>query len=409
MKTTDFGTSWTPITNGIEPEAWARVVREDPVRRDLLYLGTETGFYVSFDGGAQWTRFQMNLPVTPITDLKVHKADLLASTGGRAFWILDDLSVFRQWTDQTPGTDVRLFTPRDAYRTEAFAGGSGGGAARRTGANPPNGAVIDFWLAKVPEGDVVVDILDDAGRAVRTFSTTKPEATAPPSLDPPPATLTAKAGLNRLVWNVRRSPVVPVPSLFTFGFTQGRHALPGAYQVRLRAGGKTLTAPLTVRMDPRVTTPMADLVTQDTLGARVEAEVNEIHRGVIRLRGVRTQVEDVMNRAKGLDGADAVEKSGKALVERLNGLEDQLVQKRVVDGQTVINFPMRLNEFYLYLRGAIDGSHVGITDGQQARLADLSERWQRQQKALQAALDDEVGAFNTLIRARNIPAVQVRR
>jgi hypothetical protein len=202
---------------------------------------------------------------------------------------------------------------------------------------------------------------------------------------------------------------VPVPGLFTFGFTQGRQALPGTYQVRLRAAGKTLTAPLTVRMDPRVTTPMADLMAQDTLGARVEAEVNDIHRGVIRLRHARAQVEDLMTRAKGLDGAAEIEKAGKALVERLNGLEDQLVQKKVVDGQTVINFPMRINEFYLYLRGAIDDSHAGITDGQQARLADLSERWQAQQKALSSALGDGIDEFNRLVRTRNIPPVVVRR
>ena len=409
VKTTDYGKSWTRITNGIAPEAWARVVREDPVRRDLLYLGTETGFYVSFDGGGKWTRLQMNLPLTPITDLKAHKGDLLAATAGRAFWILDDLSVLRQWSDQTPGTDVRLFTPRDAYRTGAFASGFGGGVAPRTGANPPNGAIIDFWLAKVPEGDVVVDILDDSSRVVRTFSTQKVDAAAPPPLDAPATVMTVKAGLNRLVWNVRRAPIVPVPGLYTFGFAQGRQALPGRYQVRLRASGETLSAPLTVHMDPRVSTPPADLVTQDTLGARVEAEVNEIHRGVIRLRHARAQVEDLMARAKGLDGGEAIEKSGKALVERLNALEDQLVQKKVVDGQTVINFPMRLNEFYLYLRGAIDDSHVGITDGQQARLADLSERWQAQQKALGVALSDGVDEFNKLVRARNIPPVVVRR
>ncbi|MGE0812320.1 MAG: glycosyl hydrolase [Vicinamibacterales bacterium] len=408
VKTTDFGTSWTSIVNGIEPEAWARVVREDSVRRDLLYLGTETGFYLSFNGGRQWTRLQMNLPVTPITDLKVHEGDLLAATAGRAFWILDDLAPFRQWSDETAATDVRLFTPREAYRTGVFAGGFGGGSAT-AGANPPNGAIVDFWLAKVPEGDVTMDVLDAGGQVVRAFSTKKPDASAPPSLDPPPATLTVKAGLNRVVWNVRRAPVVPVPGLYTFGFTGGRQALPGAYQVRLRAAGKTLTAPLTVRLDPRVTTPMSDLVAQDTLGARVETEVNEIHRGVIRLRNARAQVEDLVSRAKTMDGGAAIEKAGTALVDRLNALEDTLVQKKVVDGQTVINYTMRMNEFYLYLRGAIDDSQSGITDGQQARLADLSERWQAQQKALAAALGDGVEEFNTLVRARNIPAVVVRR
>ena len=139
-------------------ESCARI----PSARDLLYLGTETGFYVSFNGGQRWTRLQLNLPVTPITDLRVHANDLIASTAGRSFWILDDLSPLQQWTEATPVAEVRLFKPRPAYRTRAFSGGFGG-ANPRAGRNAPNGATIDFWLAKVPEGDVSVDILDSSG------------------------------------------------------------------------------------------------------------------------------------------------------------------------------------------------------------------------------------------------------
>jgi hypothetical protein len=232
FKTTDSGKSWSRIVEGIDPEAWTRVVREDPVRRDLLYLGTETGFYLSFDGGKRWQRFQLNLPVTPITDLKVQREDLVASTAGRSFWILDDLSPLRQWSDATATTDVRLFTPRQAYRTQAFASGFFGNRPR-SGANPPNGAIIDFWLSKAPEGDVTVTILDSANRPIRVFGSKRPEANAPPSLDPPTTALTVKPGLNRIVWNVRHDQAVPVPGLYVFGTLRGRQALPGTYQVRL--------------------------------------------------------------------------------------------------------------------------------------------------------------------------------
>jgi photosystem II stability/assembly factor-like uncharacterized protein len=407
FKTADFGKTWTRIIDGIEAEAWTRVVREDPVRRDLLYLGTETGFYISYNGGARWTRFQLNLPVTPITDLKVHRGDLVASTAGRSFWILDDLSVLRQWNDATATTDVRLFTPREAYRTDVFGGGFGGGN-RRTGANPPNGATIDIWLTKVPEGEVTLDILR-GGETVRRFNSKRPEADAPPSLDPPTSALTLKAGLNRVVWNVRHDAMVPVPGLYVFGSLQGRQALPGDYQVRLTAGGKTLTAPLTVRMDPRVTTAITELRAQDALTVRVDHELNEIHRAVIRLRNVRAQIEDLVKRTRGSDGGDAIEKSGKGVIDKLNAIEDELVQKRVVDGQTVINFPMRLNQFYIYLHSAIDDSSVGTTDGQLGRFGDLSEQWQRQRTALRTTLEGDLEAFNKLVRARNVPAVIVRQ
>ena len=407
FKTTDFGKTWSRIVEGIAPEAWARVVREDPVRRDLLYLGTETGFYLSFNGGQRWTKLQLNLPVTPITDLKVHGNDLVASTAGRSFWILDDLSVLQQWTDATATTEVRLFKPRPAYRTQAFAGGFGGGNPRG-GRNAPNGAVIDFWLAKVPEGDVNVDVLDKAGAVIRRFSTRKPDPSAPVSLEAPASTLTVKAGLNRLVWNVRHDQAVPVPGLYVFGTLQGRQVLPGDYQLRLTAGGRTLTEPLTVKMDPRVTTPLAELQAQDDLVVRVDERLNEIHRTVIRLRDARGQIEDLMKRTKGTPGGDAIEKSGKALVDKLNAIEDTLVQKRVVDGQTVINFPMRLNQFFIYLRNAIDDSDLGSTDGQRDRLGDLSEQWQQQQRAVTAALGEDLAAFNRLVRERNVPAVVVK-
>jgi photosystem II stability/assembly factor-like uncharacterized protein len=404
FRTADFGRTWTRITDGIAPEAWARVVREDPVRKDLLYLGTETGFYLSYDGGQKWTKLQLNLPNTPITDLKVHRNDLVASTAGRAFWILDDLSPLQQWNEGTAGTDVRLFTPQPAWRTQAF----GGGGQGRVGRSRADGAIVDFWLAKVPEGDVSVEILKGTTVA-RRFTTAKADADAPVPLDAPPGTLTVKAGLNRLVWNLRYDPVVPVPGLYVFGTLQGRRALPGDYQVRLTAGGKTLTAPLTVSLDPRVTTPVSELQAQETLVLRVDEQLTEIHRTVIRLRDARAQIEDVMKRTKGTPNADAVEQAGKGLVDKLNALEDALVQKRVVDGQTVINFPQRLNQYYIYLRSAIDGSDTGTTDGQQARLGALGEEWSRQQRAAAALFGDELAAFNRLVRDRNVPAVVVKQ
>ncbi len=345
LKTTDFGRTWTRIVDGIAPEAWARVVREDPLRKDLLYLGTETGFYVSFDGGQRWTALQLNLPVTPITDLRVHRNDLVASTAGRAFWILDDLSVLQQWTDATAAADARLFTPRAAYRTQAF--GGFGGASARAGKSAPDGAPIDFWLAKVPEGEVTIAILK-GGDVVRRYTTKKPEPDAPVSLDAPPATLSVKAGLNRLVWNLRHDQAVPVPGLYVFGTLQGRRVLPGDYQVQLTSGGRTLTAPLAVRMDPRVTTPLAELKSQEDLAVRVDEQLNAVHRAVIRLRDIRSQVEDVVKRTRGTAGGEAIAKAGTAFIDKLNALEDALVQKRVVDGQTVINFPQRLNQ-YLHL------------------------------------------------------------
>jgi hypothetical protein len=361
---------------------------------------------VSFDGGRKWKRFQLNLPVTPITDLKVHQGDLLASTAGRAFWILDDLSSLRQWNDERAKASVHLFKPRDAVRVQGLGGGFGG-PDPRAGKNPPDGATIDFWLAKVPDGEVKIEVLDKAGKVIRVYSTKRPETDAPPSMQPPTTALTVKAGFNRMAFNLRHDQVVPVPGLFIFGSLQGRRVLPGEYQVRLTASGASQTAPFTVKMDPRVSVSAAELQAQDDLGAKVDSELNDLHRGVVRLRQVRSQVDDLLKRMKGAADAGDVEKSGKSLVEKLNALEDALVQKRVVDGQTVINFPMRLNQFYIYLRSAIDESTLGPTDGQRDRLADLSKQWHTHQTALAAALDKDLSAFNRLVRERPAPAILV--
>jgi hypothetical protein len=151
----------------------------------------------------------------------------------------------------------------------------------------------------------------------------------------------------------------------------------------------------------------ADLQAQDELGARVDAELNDLHASVIRLQQARTQVEDVMKRTRGTPNGTEIEKAGKPLVDKLTTIEGALVQKRVVDGQTVINFPMRLNQFYIYLRSAIDESTVGPTDGQRERFADLSAQWQTHQATLRAALDQDLAAFNRLVRERNVGAVVV--
>jgi len=403
FKTTDFGKTWTRIVEGIAPESWARVVREDPVRKDLLYLGTELGFYVSFDGGSRWTPFQGNLPVTPITDLEVHQGDLLASTAGRAFWILDDLSPLRQWDAAGAAGGSRLFAPRPAVRTTGF--GNGG---PRSGKNPPQGAVIDYWLSEVPKDPFTLEIVDGAGAVVRRFSSARAEgaaATGPNAV----RLLSAKAGVNRFVWDLRRESVANVAGLYTFGTLQGRRVVPGTYTVRLTVNGKAQSQPLAVALDPRLSTPLATLQAQDELAARVEAELTEIHRTVTRLRDVRTQVDDLIKRTASLPSAETLRTSGKALGDRITTLEDALVQKRVIDGQTVINFPMKLNQFYIYLRSAIDGSDEGATNGQRDRLAELNAQWQPLRAQAETVLGADLAAFNQLVKDQNVPAVVVQK
>ncbi|MBI3981854.1 MAG: glycosyl hydrolase [Gemmatimonadetes bacterium] len=414
FKTTDYGRTWRRLVNGIEPEAWVRVVREDPVRRGLLYGGTETGFYVSFDGGERWQRLQLNLPVVPITDLQVRGNDLVAATSGRAFWALDDASPLRQHTEQAASAAARLYKPADAIRT--VSGGFGGGGAPRVGPNPPGGAIVYYLLKEAADSTrpAKLEILDSAGAVIRAYATRAPGGVGGPGgpggqAGPPGAgggpALPARAGLNRFAWDLRHEQPTPVPGAYIFGALVGRRAIPGAYQTRLTVGDYVETQSFRVLPDPRVQAQAANLEAQDDLLASVTRDLSEIHGGVNRVRAVRDQVNHVMERAKDQAGAPAVASAGKTVVERLNAMEDSLIQKRTVDGQTVINFPMRLNQFYIYLLNAVDGADDGVTDGARRRHTDLQRQWAGLKATLDQLLGAELAAFNDVVKGQGIPAV----
>ena len=396
FKTDDYGKSWTAITDGIAEEDWVRVIREDPKRHGLLYMGTETGIHVSFDDGESWQSLQLNLPVVPITDLKVQARDndLVAATQGRAFWILDDLSPLQQMSEAGDAdVSVHLFAPRPAYRVQQ----GGRGSPSNVGKNPPNGAIVDFIVAEVDdETTAKLEILDAAGETIRTYAT---------DAEQDDDKLEIEAGMNRTSWDLRHETPESVSGLYIFGSLRGRKVVPGTYQVKLTVRDETRTQPFEVVKDPRVDTTLADFETQDRLLAEIEETVSALHGSVNRLRDVREQIEDFVSRAKEEEGGGAIEEAGDALVEKLTEVEDALIQKRTVDGQTVINFPSRLNHHFTYLRGAVDGSEVGVIDGARERYGDLKAQWDEQNAKLDPLLGAELDAFNTLVREKAIPLV----
>ncbi len=401
FKTDDFGESWTYIVDGIEAEAWVRVIREDPKRRGLLYLGSETGLYVSFDDGGHWQSLQLNLPVVPITDLKVQVGanDLVAATQGRAFWILDDLSPLQQ---AEASSGARLIAPRPAIRVEQ-GGGFGGG--QNLGKNPPAGAVIDFLLDAPPEkadtadaGPVVkLAILDESGSVVRAYAS---------DADEDRSKLETQGGMNRTTWDLRHESPKRVPGAYIFGALRGRKVVPGAYRVRLSIGDDVHEQPLEVQKDPRVDTTLAAFREQDAFLERLEATISEVHTSVTKVRDVKGQVEAVVARAKGMDGVEEVQTAADALVAGLTEVEDALIQKRTVDGQTVINFPTQLNHRLIFLRGAVDGSEVGLIDGARERFDDLMAEWDEERSKLGELIDSDLEAFNQLVVDKRIPPVR---
>ena len=268
--TTDFGATWRSVAAGLPADSFVRVLREDPVRRGLLFAGTETGIHVSFDSGASWQSLQRNLPAVPVTDLVVKDQDLVLATQGRSFWILDDIAALRQAKPELATAAAHLFAPSPAYR---FGGPEGRGTV---GKNPPAGARFQYLLKEAPkEGEEIkLEILDSKGALVRALSSKEekkdddandPEREA--FLGPPaPKTIPAKAGLNTFTWDLRSPEASKFKGLILWsGQTAGPRVVPGRYEARLTAAGQTQSQAFEVRKDPRLATSEADFAKQQEL------------------------------------------------------------------------------------------------------------------------------------------------
>jgi photosystem II stability/assembly factor-like uncharacterized protein len=412
--TRDYGKTWTRINHGIPDDAYTRVIREDPVRKGLLFAGTETGIYVSFDYGENWQSLQLNLPVTPVADLAIQARDgeLVAATHGRAFWILDDLNVLRQWSPEVSAEDAHLFEPKPAYRWATSAGGGPGGP--NAGQNPPAGAVIWYSLKQKPEGEVTLEFLDSAGKLVRKFSTK--EAPKPPEQNPEeeegggrrgpaPAKLTAEAGLNRFVWDLRYEDATRFPGMILWGGnTRGPLAIPGAYQVRLTVNGKPLTQKLEVRKDPRLATTPEQFAEQLAFSLEIRDKLTATNSAVLKIRDVRKQVDELAARSGNARVADAA----KSLAKKLTGVEEALYQTKNRSSEDPLNFPVQLNDKLAAVGSAVAESAAAPTAQERAVYKELAGRIDAQLQTLDRALKEDLPALNKLAREENVPAITLR-
>jgi hypothetical protein len=306
-RTDDYGKSWTLLTtgaNGIPADEPTRVVREDPDREGLLYAGTEFGAYVSFDNGRQWQSLQLDLPHTPITDMKVHRKDLVLSTQGRSFYILDNLTPLHQMADAVAKAEAHLFRPREAFRMRYSAGFGGVESSRSNPADPeypPAGAMIDYWLASAPSGPITLEIIDGTSTVIRRFSSEgageRRQAPDEPGMRRPEMVtvgtprLPKAVGLNRFYWDLT------LPGAWDANANRsGRNGpmiVPGNYTLRLTASGRTMTQPLTVNIDPRVAkdgVTLAELREQLQHLIRVRDMVSEVNQLVATVDQARSRL-----------------------------------------------------------------------------------------------------------------------
>ena len=430
FKTADFGKTWTSIHSGIPADDYAHAVRMDRKRKDLLYAGTEKGVFVSFDDGANWQSLQTNLPVVPVWDIYVHNDDLVAATHGRSFWILDDLSPLQQYNHDFAKDDVHLYSPRTAVRAE-FGGGFGGGSGE-VGQNPPSGAVIYYWLKtaiKKPEGKkdgeaqadggsagakavpITMEILDSKGQVIRKYPPKPQPSDEAPSEEsdfgrPQARALPIEAGLNRFVWDLQYEGSSRVPhSPLWGGNTDGPIALPGNYQVKLTVQGKSYTAPLEIKPDPRVTATQADLEKQFDLRLKIRGRVTQAHDTINQIRDIRAQINALNKRLEGQPQAKAVAEAGKQLDKKMTEVEEVLVQTKAKSNQDVLNYPIRLNNYLVALGGVVESADGGPTQASYDVFNMLSRQLDEQLAKWHEILNTDVPAYDAAVKDQNVPAV----
>jgi hypothetical protein len=406
-RTDDHGATWALLTdgaNGIPANYPVRVVREDPAREGLLYAGTEFGMFASFDGGRRWQPLQLNLPIVPVVDLALWNDDLIVSTQGRSLYVLDDLTPLHQIAAATPaarGARARLFAPRDAYRTMP---GSAAGSREEYAPDPsPAGALLHYHVAAAPDSarPARLEVLDAAGRVVRAWTSD----TAQARLWRTPA-LPDSAGMHRVTWDLTYPGPTPVRGAVLWGYADGVRAPPGAYRVRLTAGGVTDTRDLRVRPDPRLAgVSDADYAAQFRAAMAVRDTMNGIAAAIETIRAARDQSAAVAERAKGSPRAAELRAAADSLSKRLGAVEQSLTQTRSQSGQDPIRFAGRLDNQYAELYGNLTGVSGYIAGGPEGRptagalerMRDLDREWAPLAARLRAILAREVPAFNALV------------
>ena len=377
-RTDDFGESWRRLTdgsNGIPPDHFVRVVREDPHRAGLLYAGTEFGLYVSLDDGGSWQRFQQNLPITPVTDLALKDQDLVVATQGRGFWLLDDLTPLHQLAEEVATRAFHLYQPKGPFRvggTRAEEGmiqdplAGGWTAPHSAGKNPSPGMVISYWLALDTEDEVVLEILDSAGARLRKF-TSRPLGTdawesAPPLdvptrwVEDPDRELPAEAGLNRVSWDLAYAPLNMVENAFVFGFSaDGPTAVPGTFQVRLTIGDWSATRPFQLRPDPRLSISLEEYRARFDLLMEIQSSLADIQTAVRRIR------------------AELDQRSQGDIAEGLEAVLEELMQTRNRSRMDPLNFPPKLMGQLGFLYAQVRGSDGEPTAAARQRFEELVE------------------------------------
>lgn len=399
-KTIDFGKSWSVITNGIPKEEFVRTVRADPKRQGLLYAGTEKGMWVSFDDGASWSKFQLNLPPVPIHDLAVKNDNLIAATHGRSFWMIDDLTPLHQLSKEMVDKEFDLFKPMSSYRM-ASAEGYRGVNRKLEGENHPGGVMVHYFVKNVDEkSEIKFDILEMNGVVIKSFSNKAKEKADQ---------VTAKAGGNRFVWNMRHPGYKTFSGMVYYGSSNaGPKAVPGKYKVRLTVNGQSKEKEFEILKDPRVETTQEELQMQFDFLVKVRDKVSEANQGVIEIRKIKDDLGYVKNKT----GAEPQYKDLNDVVKKfeddLTVIENNIHQTKNKSLQDPLNYGIKLNNQLAFLMGEQGmGDFKPNKQAEEVRV-DLTKKIDGELQKLRNLIDTNVEQLNRMIKDKGIEMVMVK-
>lgn len=401
-KSKDYGKTWTKITDGIDAGHFTRVLRADPKRKGLLYAGTESGMYVSFDDGTSWKPFQLNLPVVPITDLTIKNDNLIAATQGRSFWLIDDLTPLHQLSDQVAASDSYLFKPMPSYRMgPAF---SFGRASRTAGQNHPGGVIVHYYLKDTTKAEVSLEFLQADGKLIKKYST------KPNPKDKVEKLTLKQPGMNKFNWNMRYPEADRFDGLILWASSlNGPRALPGNYTVRLTVNGKVQETQFEILKDPRSDATDADMKAQFDFAQEVLTKVSETHTAIKKIRQAREQINRAIDPIKDQKDAmkDILDKA-KSIQDQMKTIEETLYQTKNRSGQDPLNFPIRLNNKLAHLNSLVSSGNFAPTEQMVAFKNEITAEIDKHLNSLKKIFDEEIPAFNSLVKQKDIDAVVLK-
>lgn len=399
-KTTDYGKTWKALGAGIPHGHFSRVVRADKVRQGLLYCGTEGGMYISFDDGASWKSFDLNMPQVPITDLTIkNDNNLIAATQGRSFWLIDDITPLHQLNDKIAASDYHLYKPTDSYRM-----GSGfrfGRQPKTAGRNHPGGVMVNFYLKDVPEENVKLGFYEPDGDLIKEFSSKAKDRSEK---------LEVKKGGNMFVWNMRYPDAKDFDGMIMWGAgLNGALGVPGAYNVRLTIGDDKMEESFDLVKDPRSSATQEELEAQFNFITEINNKVSEAHQTIIDIRDIRKQLNAYTSLLKDNESAKDIVAKANEINKALTAVEEELYQTKNESRQDPLNFPIKLtNKLGAVASLASRGDNAPTKQMFEVQ-TDITKRIEVQLEQYKKVRDTELPKFNQLVREKQIDPVMVKK